>query len=99
MDINNNQRLIIMIGMVIIVCMGLFPPWTYTFKATSTYSEEPAGYSFIASAPARKSKNLMHGIKIDTSRLFIQWVVAIAACGCGVLLATRRKDENSEQNR
>lgn len=96
MRINKDQRLIIMIGMAIIVCMGLFPPWTYTFKATSIFSEEPAGYSFIASPPARRNTNLRHGIKIDTSRLLIQWVVAIFASGCGILLTTKRKDENDD---
>lgn len=98
MDINKNQRLIIIIGMAIIVFMGLFPPWTYTFKVQSIYSEKPAGYSFIASPPAKNSNDQRQGIKIDMSRLLIQWVVVIAASGCGVLLATKRKDENSEQN-
>ena len=100
MNMNKNQRLVVMIGIALIVFMGLFPPWTHTYKARTTYSEEPAGYSFIASPPRPKRINPWYGygIKIDISRLLIQWVVVITASGCGVLLTNKRKDENDKQN-
>jgi len=93
MRLNATQRTIILAGIAVIVLMGVYPPWTYTFKSTMTYSEEPAGYGFIASPPSRRGDNLMHGVKIDTSRLLIQWAVAIAASSFGVLVVARRKDE------
>ena len=93
MNINGIQRLIILFGMVIIIIMALFPPWAHTFKSRAFYREQPAGYSFIGSAPARRYKSGAEGIKIDTTRLFLQWFVTIFACSCCVILASKRKDE------
>jgi hypothetical protein len=95
MRLNTTQRVIILAGIAIIALMGLFPPWTYTLKATMTYSEEPAGYGFIASPPRRKGDSLMHGVKIDSSRLLIQWTVTIAASCFGVLVTAKRKDKQN----
>ena len=92
MTLNSTQRAVLLAGIAVIVLMGVFPPWTYTFKSRATYSEEPAGYSFIASPPSRRGNNLMHGVKIDMPRLVIQWVLAIAASGFGVLVTTKQKD-------
>ena len=96
MGLNKNQRIIITISIAVIVLMGLFPPWTYTFKSTMTYSEEPAGYSFIASAPERRQALKTHGVKLDILRLLVQWVVVFAALSAGVLITARRKDEQDQ---
>ena len=93
MKLNSTQRTIIMFGIAVIVLMGIYPPWTYTFKYKTTYSEEPAGYGFIASPPSTRKSSLLHGIKIDMSRLLVQWAVAVVASSFGVLVAARRKDE------
>jgi hypothetical protein len=95
MRINTTQRVIILSGMAVIVLMGLYPPWTYTFKSSITYSEQPAGYGFIASPPRTIADSLMHGAKMDMSRLLIQWAVTIAASCAGVLVTAKRKDEQN----
>lgn len=95
MQLNKTQRKIILSGIAVIVLMGLFPPWTYTYKSESKYSENPAGYCFIASPPSRQGSSLTSGIKIDMSRLFIQWTMSIAAAVFGALLTTTRKDEQN----
>ncbi|WP_286822555.1 hypothetical protein [Desulfobacter sp. UBA2225] len=92
MSLNRNQRNVIIAGISIIVLMGIFPPWVNTFSVNGVYSEESAGYDFIASPPPKKN-NCRYGIKIDTSRLLIQWVVAIAASGLGILLTARQPNE------
>jgi len=97
------QRGIILAGITVIVLMGLFPPWTYTFKSPRTYSEEPAGYGFIASPPSIRAddhgyRQRWHGIKIDLSRLLVQWAVTIAAAGFGVLLAAKRNSKRDQEN-
>jgi len=92
MNINKKQKKFVVIGVAVIILMGLFPPWTHTFKSSSIHSEEPAGYGLIISPPPRKGKNLRFGIKIDISRLVIQWVVTIAAMSAGVMLTAKKDD-------
>ena len=88
---NPTQKKILIVGIVIVLLIGVVPPWKHTFKSSSTYSEVPAGYSFITSPPPRRVKSFSHGIKIDISRLVIQWIVTIAATTAGVML-TAKKD-------
>lgn len=88
---NPKQKKILIVGIVIVLLIGVVPPWKHTFKSSSTYSEVPAGYSFITSPPPRRAKSFSHGIKIDISRLVIQWIVTIAATTAGVML-TAKKD-------
>ena len=93
LQMNEKQRRIILVGIAVIVFMGIYPPWTFTFKGNTTYSEEPAGYGLIVSPPDKKQDSFYHGIKIDTSRLLIQWAVVGAAIGMGLLMIGREKDE------
>jgi len=100
MGLNKNQRVIITIGVVVFVLMGLFPPWTSVHKS---YSAEPSGYCFIGSPPRPYKYNnagliRTYKIKIDTTRLLIQWIVIIVASSGGVLIKGGRKDENVQQS-
>ena len=88
---SENQRKILIAGIVIIFLMGLFPPWLYTFKRDSIYSENSAGYHFIIDGP--KPKSLPYGIKIDFSRLFLQCLLVIVATGLGIFLFKRTDGE------
>jgi len=85
MRLNAIQRVIILVGVAVFVLMGLLPPWTYGGVV-------PAGYRFIASPPKTEG---FWGVKIDMSRLLIQWAVTIAASGVGVLVTAKRKDEQN----
>ena len=100
---NKNQRVIITIGVVVFVLMGLFPPWTTNAPTEMKNSGTPYGYGFIGSPPdphERKWSNSgrRYGIKIDTTRLLIQWIVIIVASSGGVLIKGGRKDENVQQS-
>lgn len=77
MNFNKHQKIVLWIGVIIIVLMGLFPPWQHTCNVGmyDIHSEQPAGYFFIASKPQAKSESKYAGIEIDTSRLLIQWVI------------------------
>jgi hypothetical protein len=88
MKIQTNQRKILIAGIALIAAMAVFPPWTYTFRYQSTYSEEPAGYSFIADPPSPKSTRRTDGVKIDIARLSVQVVAVLALMGIGLLVVS-----------
>jgi len=90
MELNVKQRKILIIGVVLIIVMGLFPPWTYTYKYRTTYSESPAGYGFIATPPRGDGQS--QGVKLDISRLILQGIIILIAVGLGVYLIDGRKE-------
>jgi hypothetical protein len=76
---------------VIFVGMGLLPPWIYTLDAGSIEREKPAGYALIVSPPNPEKDLPAFGVRLDISRLLIQWLVLVAATD-GLLLLTREPD-------
>lgn len=90
MKLNSKQRNILIAGLVIVFLTGAFPPWTYTFKSSITYSEKPAGHYFILDQPSPEVNRGLCGIKIDISTLFIQWIITIVAISIGLLLAAKK---------
>lgn len=97
MQLNLAQRSIVLVSIVIIALMGIAPPWVYTYSRENTYSEEPAGYGLIVSPPPRKAEYATHGIRIDTSRLLIQWVVVLAIGAVGILVTTTLNGKRAAQ--
>jgi len=91
MLINGKQKKFIAIGIAIMILMGIFPPWKYTFSYKTVNSNEPAGYGFILLPPAKKSDALPYGIELDTARLFVQWIIVTFSTGLGVFLAAKPK--------
>ena len=77
MNLNSNQKNIVITAGVIFILMGLFPPWSYTVGAT-VHSEKPAGYALIIAPPEPESKAAAFGVKLDFSRLIVQWMVLAA---------------------
>jgi hypothetical protein len=66
---NKRQKNVILIGIILIVAMGLFPPWVYEYYGT--ISQE---YRFILD-PLKDGK-------IDLLRLLVQWLgVCIVSVG------------------
>ena len=94
MQINIMQKLVLLIGMILIITMTLFPPWTYTFKYKTAYSEKPAGYSFINSPPPPKSTRAIDGVKIDIVRLSVQAFAVIIVMGIGFVIFSGKKQLN-----
>jgi hypothetical protein len=86
------QTKVMIAGLVLIILMGAFPPWTYTFTLQGIYSEVPAGYSFIADPPQPRERNYAHGVKLDIGRLFVQWIIVAVSTGLGIVLLSKRPD-------
>jgi|WetSurMetagenome_2_1015567.scaffolds.fasta_scaffold1208274_1 hypothetical protein len=91
---NIKQRNILKIMVVVIVLTGLFPPWVQTFKKDGMYSEKSLGYFIIISPPHPESTFRALGIKIDFSRLFLQWFL-IGLIGASAIVFTTDKKEKS----
>jgi hypothetical protein len=93
---NNAQIAAIWIAVVVLVLMGLVPPWTfvvhYASSDFSTHNEKPAGYSFIMTPPAPEKAAPIYGVKLDAARLSVQSTVA-AVVGVAAVwtLKSRRK--------
>jgi len=92
--LESKRKLIVLIGLLVIAAMCAFPPWVYTVKTVTVYSQTPAGYHFIGSPPAAAGTTLMHGVRLDGVRLGFQClgVVALAAFGW---LVTGGREEGS----
>ena len=84
-NINEKQKAILVVGIIIIILMGLFPPWVYTSHYGTTYSE----YSFIATQPEHRRSI----VKLDSSRLVLQWIVVLIAMGLGIFLTSTQNKE------
>ena len=95
MSLNNKQRIIIMVGLVLFILMGLFPPWTYTC-ARRSIREKPAGYALIILPPKPENNAAAFGVRIDIIRLFVQWSVLAAATGLGLLMARSQNKIDNE---
>ena len=67
------QKKVIIVGIIIIMFMGLFPPWAYFLKTEKGELKSPVGYGLIFSPP--KYAGGTARVNIDISRLIIQWVV------------------------
>lgn len=82
------------IAAIIIVFMGLIPPWTGIIVRQGTIYKNSAGYSSIFSPPELRNDPLGRkvdmGMEIDTTRLFIQWFVVIVAWGA-VYISQRKQ--------
>lgn len=93
MTLNIKHRNNIIISAVIFILMGLFPPWTYTIDAESVHSMKPAGYAFIALPPNPEGDAPAYGVKIDFSRLFIQWLILAATTSLVIFMSNTRKNK------
>ena len=91
MTLNQKQVRILIGAAVIFVAMGLFPPWTFTLHWASVHREKPAGYALIAWPPKPGRYDPEYGVRLDIRRLFVQWLVLVAATS-GLLLLTRETD-------
>lgn len=85
--VNSTQKYIVIGGVFLFILMGIVPPWVQTFDAKGTYSEEPLGYFPIITPPKPTRESRWFGVKIDISRLAIQWFVVFVSTGVFVSIA------------
>ncbi|WP_291316708.1 hypothetical protein [Desulfuromonas sp.] len=85
----DQKKKILTVGIIAIILMGLYPPWTHTLNLTNIKRESPADYALLFDPPTPPERRL--GTKIDTTRLLIQWSMVAFIVG-GALFFT--KEEN-----
>jgi hypothetical protein len=73
------QRKIISMALILIILMGVFPPWKQSFKTDQWQHEKPTGYGFIFHPP--NPTESAYSLSLDFSRLFLQWGVVILVAG------------------
>ena len=88
---NSKQKKVLWIGIVIVVLMGLFPPWTDTLEGFRT---EPRGYVIIFKPPY--SRGGAWGVQIDFQRLILQWLIVGFVIG-GLLITSKNRKSEQEQ--
>ncbi len=96
---NKIQKRIVVTGALIVILMGLIPPWTYTFhhqKLLNRPRLKPAGYSLIFTPAPPESKGAGQGIELDLKRLLVQWIITGIATGMGFALAHTKSKKSSE---
>jgi hypothetical protein len=97
MKLNVKQRKVLIAGVVTILVMGLFPPWSSIFDrkasvdAVGFYIDKPTGYSFIMDPP--KPDSSVYGMKINFSILILQWFIVSIATGLGIFLLSNKEDK------
>lgn len=83
---NKNQKKVIIAGLVVIVLMGLFPPWIHTITDNPLKIERAGNYGFLLSPPP-PGRNFpflnenIWGVRLDVSRLLIQWILVVVIVG------------------
>ncbi|MCF8051403.1 MAG: hypothetical protein K9L59_09220 [Desulfobacterales bacterium] len=93
MTLNPKQVKVVIASAAIFIAMGLCPPWTYTLDSESIHREKPAGYALIIAPPAPERKAPAFGVRLDISRLLVQWLVLGAATVGAVLLVKEPRVE------
>ena len=84
---NDKARWVIIVGVIVFLLMGLFPPW-YVGKGGDYISY--VGYALIFSPPP--NDNILFPSSIDTTRLAVQWLTVVVAT-VGVYWFVRGKKE------
>ena len=94
---NKKQRIISIVGVVIIFLMGFIPPWKYIENNSTTYSEMPAGYYLIFSPPEPDEEEIT-GVELDMSRLAVQWITILFVMGAALYLSQEKEDGDSDED-
>ena len=79
------QHKIISIALIVMILMGIFPPWKGSLKTDKFQYEKPIGYGFIFHPPSADAPSK----SIDFSRLFLQWGVVILVAGLFIFLSRK----------
>jgi CheY-like chemotaxis protein len=86
------QKIMWVSWLLLLMFAGLFPPWLFTVDRSGsgnrTRAEKNAGYHFILTPPQPERTYQGYGIRLDTSRLAIEWV-SISALVCALCLLAK----------
>lgn len=74
---NRAQTIAVWVGIVLVVLMGVFPPWNRVSEAPAYHLERSAGYAPVFLPPLDLLR--YSHIQVNVRRLLVQWgAVAIA---------------------
>ncbi len=96
---NNKQRRVILCGFIVILLMGIFPPWTkaqlavvlpwHPLDSTSTYGYDVHdGYKWLGTSRTKTLPSFVDRKiyrRVDCSLLLVQWFLVSAVTGIFVM--------------
>ncbi len=66
------------LAVMLLIVIGLFPPWIYTFSPRgAATTEKPAGYHFLLAPPPPARDQPFSGVALDVPRLLLQYVLGL----------------------
>lgn len=93
METNKKQRIIILVGLIVVVFMFLFPPWVFRYPNNARSN---AGYAFIINPPAPGGYGGMVA-NLDGGRLLIQLLGVSIIIGGAILLLSKKKSKINKE--
>ncbi len=96
---NRKQKIVLLTGIAIIACMGIYPPWVIIIKANKlrdTALKRDAGHSFIF-RPPRTTPTYSRRINLDVLRLCSQWTLVVFFTGALIVAYANDEDEKSKR--
>jgi hypothetical protein len=86
-------RTIVLLGLVAILAAGIFPPWTQTLALPGRVVQYGNAYGWLTSPPypAAGWPREVWDVKIDATRLGVEWILVCVAVGA-LLWIFRRRD-------
>ena len=92
---NSEQKIVLLIGIVIFALMGIFPPWVqYYYRSIHGNAKriQPIEYAFLGQPPNKLCQ-------IDTSRLYVQWSVVAVTTGGLICFFAGKKDKKPKDDK
>lgn len=86
--LQKSQRQILIVGIVLFVLIGLFPPWVRTLSrpgAPKAYMS--VHHKFILAPPGYDSS--YNGVQVDVTRLVVEWLTIVVITGAWVMLSAK----------
>lgn len=93
---NKKQLICLWSGIIVIVMMGIFPPWFLPLNVGRLQSRRDVGYKFILTPveievpPAVDTSPVV--ASIDITRLCVQWVIVTVITGGFIVTFRDKKD-------
>ncbi len=85
---NKKQLKCLWLGVIIIVLMGLYPPWYFPSTRDGFKVRLPAGYKLMLTTEK--------GARVDITRLYVQWVMVGVITG-GLIYTFKDKPKDTEK--
>ena len=88
---NRAQTIAVWVGIVLVVLMGVFPPWNRVSEAPAYHLERSAGYAPVFLPPLSLLR--YSHIRLNVRRLLVQWGAVVIAT-IALVRALRDEDEH-----